>query len=173
MAISSTSPSPAAIGARTFSTMFAPSSAALASGAISAPASAKAASGMPADRPAPVSTATKRPRPLYFLTVSGVAATRVSAGRRSFRTASRMGVPSPRRRMGARARDGKPPPRGAARRTSPARFLRADAAAAQRAGGGRGALLPDRNRRRDRHPRDAQRRRLALRHHRLGEAFDL
>ena len=42
--------------------------------------------GRPA--PAPVSTTTSRPRPLNFLTDSGVAATRVSPSRRSLGTAS-------------------------------------------------------------------------------------
>src|ERR1044072_2632335 len=41
-----------------------------------------------APAPAPRSTAISRPRPLSFLTVSGVAATRASPSRRSLRTAS-------------------------------------------------------------------------------------
>src|SRR5690606_19902389 len=40
--------------------------------------------------PAPASTATLAPRPMNFLTVSGVAATRVSPAASSFRTAMRM-----------------------------------------------------------------------------------
>src|SRR5215469_2215279 len=46
---------------------------------------------MRAARPAPASTTMSRPRPLSFLTVSGVAATRASPSRRSLRMASFMG----------------------------------------------------------------------------------
>src|SRR5436190_20705949 len=46
---------------------------------------------MRAPVPAPVSTAMSRPSALSFLTLSGVAATRVSPSRRSFRTASFIG----------------------------------------------------------------------------------
>ena len=67
-----------------------PARADAASGAMFAPAAAKSASEMDAVAPAPVSTATVRPRPTSFLIVSGVAATRVSAVRRSFSTARRM-----------------------------------------------------------------------------------
>src|ERR1700722_1868306 len=46
---------------------------------------------MQAFSPAPVSTVTAKPRAFSFLTVSGVAATRASPARRSFRTARFMG----------------------------------------------------------------------------------
>src|ERR1700733_3802114 len=47
---------------------------------------------MRAFAPAPDSTVTSSPRPLSFLTVSGVAATRASPARRSLRIASFMGA---------------------------------------------------------------------------------
>jgi len=55
-----------------------------------APAAVNSASGMPDFVPAPGSTATSAPSPFIFLTVSGVAATRPSAGSTSRATAMRI-----------------------------------------------------------------------------------
>src|SRR5436190_17186367 len=55
-----------------------------------APAAMKSASGIPDLIPAPGSTATSAPRLFSFLTVSGVAATRSSAGSDSRATAMRI-----------------------------------------------------------------------------------
>ncbi len=77
-------------GSRTAKTTPASASSPAASAAISAPAAAKSASVIPAWAPAPASTATVGPSAASRFTVSGVAATRVSNGRRSFRTASRI-----------------------------------------------------------------------------------
>src|SRR5262249_47570858 len=81
-----------ASGARTERTRSAPASAAAASGTMVAPAAWYSASAIRAADPAPASTATSRPSPLSFLTVSGVAATLVSPSRRSLRTASFTGA---------------------------------------------------------------------------------
>ena len=67
-----------AFGRRTLSTRSAPS--ASSAETSRAPAEAYSASGKPALAPAPCSTATSAPSPTNFLTVSGVAATRVSPG---------------------------------------------------------------------------------------------
>ncbi len=77
-------------GMRTEKTMPAPLNAVSGLAAISAPAAAKSWSEIDACAPAPASTTTLRPRPISFLTVSGVAATRVSEARRSFSTARRI-----------------------------------------------------------------------------------
>jgi hypothetical protein len=62
-------------------------SAVLASAATTAPAATKSASWMLDPAPAPASTVTANPDAISFLTLSGVAATRVSPGLRSFKTA--------------------------------------------------------------------------------------
>ncbi len=79
-----------ASGTCTANTIAGPGQRAAASGAISAPAAANSASAMEACAPAPDCTATVMPRAISFLTVSGVAATRVSAAAVSFSTARRM-----------------------------------------------------------------------------------
>src|SRR5712691_9583686 len=68
-----------------------------------APAAANSASGMPDFVPALGSTATSAPSPCIFLTVSGVAATRASAGSTSRATAMRIAL-SPGDRATSRAR---------------------------------------------------------------------
>src|SRR5690349_2001297 len=84
------SPSP---GRRTLRMRSASRRASSALGATAAPAASNSASVMPAWRPAPDWTTTSAPRALYFLTVSGVAETRVSALSVSERTAIRIHHP--------------------------------------------------------------------------------
>src|SRR5438270_5516103 len=59
---------------------------------------------MPDFTPAPAWTATSAPNPIYFFTVSGVAATRVSLGSGSVGTAIRIKVSAKRRETGVRPR---------------------------------------------------------------------
>src|SRR5205085_6731772 len=84
------SPSP---GRRTLRITSAARSASSRLAATVAPAASNSASGMPAPAPAPACTTTSAPRPLYLRTVSGVAATRVSTGSVSDRTAIRISFP--------------------------------------------------------------------------------
>ena len=77
-------------GRRTLRTTSASLAASSARPAIVAPAASNSPSGMPAFRPAPACTATSAPKALYFFTVSGVAATRVSFPSVSERTAIRI-----------------------------------------------------------------------------------
>src|SRR5580692_12238060 len=66
----------------------------MASAATAAPAAVKSASRMPDLIPAPGSTATSAPRPIIFLTVSGVAATRDSPASVSAATATFINPPT-------------------------------------------------------------------------------
>src|ERR1700723_1098045 len=66
----------------------------MASAATAAPAAVKSASRMPDLTPAPGSTASSAPRPIIFLTVSGVAATRGSPGSDSAATATFINPPT-------------------------------------------------------------------------------
>src|SRR5947209_19051958 len=79
-------------GRLTLSTMSAPASVPAASETSVAPADWYSASIMPDFTPAPAWTATSAPSPIYFFTVSGVAATRVSLGSASVGTAIRIKV---------------------------------------------------------------------------------
>src|SRR5437763_15906802 len=60
---------------------------------------------MPDFMPAPACTATSAPRPTYFFTVSGVAATRVSLESGSVGTAIRIRVSAKRRQTAVRPRE--------------------------------------------------------------------
>src|SRR3712207_1482308 len=80
-------------GRRTFSTTSASRSASSRLPAMAAPAASYSPSGKPERAPAPACTTTSAPRPLYFLTTSGVAATRVSTPSVSVRTAIRIRPP--------------------------------------------------------------------------------
>ncbi len=79
-------------GPRTLNRMSASFSAAAALGATWAPASMNSWSEMEAVSPAPASTTTSKPEPFSRFTDSGVAATRVSPGRRSRVTAIRVAM---------------------------------------------------------------------------------
>src|SRR4051812_1710997 len=80
-------------GRRTVSTTSASRAASWGPCAIVAPAASNSRSGTPARVPAPAWTTTSAPSALYFLTVSGVAATRLSTGSVSDKTAIRMKLP--------------------------------------------------------------------------------